>query len=96
VKSKVLDIAIANFLHENALPFNTAGLPSLAVLVDQCINFSQQRAGSKYKAPNQHKVGRLLLESAYEHTPASAQPIMDRANFCCKKALQNTGISWVE
>ena len=79
VESKMLDTTIANFFYENALPFNIADSPSLATLVDQCIEFGQQHPGRKYKAPNRRKISGQLLESAYEHTAATSQPIMDRA-----------------
>ena len=64
----MLDTTIANFFHENALQFNIADSPSLAAVVDQCIEFGQQHPGLKYKAPNRRKIGGPLLESAYEHT----------------------------
>jgi hypothetical protein len=46
-------------------------------VVDQpeCIEFSHQHAGRKYKAPNRRKIGGQLLESAYEHTAAAAQRV---------------------
>jgi hypothetical protein len=39
-------LLLASF-YENALPFNIADSPSLAAVVDQCIEFSQQHPGSK-------------------------------------------------
>ena len=67
--------------HENALPFNVADSPSLAHMVEKCIEFGQQHPGHKYKAPlpNRRRNGGALLDSAYENTAASVQPIMDRA-----------------
>ena len=64
------------------MPFNIADSPSLAAVVDQCIEFGQQHPGRKYKTPNERKIGGPLLESAYDYedtTTAAAQPIMDRA-----------------
>jgi hypothetical protein len=46
---------------------------------DEDIEFGQQHPCRKYKAPNRRKIGGPLLESAYEDTAASVQPIMDRA-----------------
>ena len=63
----------------NAMPFNVADLPSFAVMGDQCIEFCQQHPGRKYKSPNRRRIGGALLDSAYEDTGASVQPIIDRA-----------------
>ena len=49
VESKMLDTTIANFFHENALQFNIADSPSLAAVVDQCIEFGQQHPGANIK-----------------------------------------------
>jgi hypothetical protein len=46
---------------------------------DEDIEFVQQQPRRKYKAPNRHRIGGPLLESAYEDTAASVQPIMDKA-----------------
>jgi len=61
------------------LPFTVADSPSLARLVEQCIEFGQQHTGRKYKAPNRSRIAGPLLESAYEDTAALVQPVMDRA-----------------
>ena len=79
VESKTLDSAIANVFYENALPFNVADSPSLAHMVEKCIEFGQQHPGRKYKAPNRKRIGGALLDTAYEDTAASVQPIVDRA-----------------
>jgi hypothetical protein len=79
IESKTLDSAIANVFYENALPFTVADSPSLARLVEQCIEFGQQHPGRKYKAPNRRRIAGPLLESAYEDTAALVQPVMDRA-----------------
>ena len=55
VESKMLDTTFANFFYENALPFNIADLPSLAAVVDQCIEFGEQHPGRRYKAPNRRR-----------------------------------------
>ena len=47
-------------------------------MVEQCIEFGQQYPGRKYTAPNQLRIGGALLDSAYEDTGASVQPIIDR------------------
>jgi hypothetical protein len=86
VESKTLDAANVSrecfvsrdVFHENALPFNVADSPSLAHMVKKCIEFGQQHPGDKYKA-NRRRIGGALLDSAYENTAASVQPIMDRA-----------------
>ena len=86
VESKTLDAAIVSrecfvsrdVFHENALPFNVADSPSLAHMVEKCIEFGQQHPGDKYKA-NRRRIGGALLDSAYEDTAATVQPIMDRA-----------------
>ena len=39
VESKTLDSAIANVFYDNALPFNVADSPSLAHMVEKCIEF---------------------------------------------------------
>ena len=64
----MLDTTIANFFNENALP---CGFAKLLISV---LN-SVQHAGRKKKAPNRHKIGGQLLESAYEHTAAAAQRV---------------------
>ena len=74
-----LDTVIANVVYENALPFNVADSSSFAVMVEQCIKFGQQNPGRKYKVPNRRRIGGALLDSAYEDTGASVQPIIDRA-----------------
>jgi len=79
VESKTLDSTIANFIYENALSFHVADTQSFAAVVDQCIEFGQQHPGRKYKAPTRRRIGGPLLDSAYEDTAASVQPIMDRA-----------------
>ena len=79
VESKTLDSAIANYFYENALPFNVADSPSLAHMVEMCIEFSQQHPGRKYKSPNRMRICGVLLDSAYKDTASSIQPIMDRA-----------------
>ena len=79
VESKTLDSAIANVFYENALPFNVADSPSLAHMVEKCIEFGQQHPGRKYKAQNRKRIGGALLDTAYEDTAASVQPIVDRA-----------------
>ncbi len=77
VESKTLDSAIADVLYENALPFNVADChststsPSLAHMVEQCIEFGQHHPGRKYKAPNRRRISGALLDSAYEDTAAS-------------------------
>ena len=80
VESKMLDTTIANFFYENALPFNIADSPSLAAVVDQCIEFGQQHPGPKYKAPNRRKICGPLLEPAFEDTTASAQLVYIYSN----------------
>ena len=54
VDSKQLDSTIANFFYENALSFNVADTPSLAAVVEECIEFGRQHPGRKYKAPHRH------------------------------------------
>ena len=61
IESKTLDSAIANVFYENALPFTVADSPSLARLVEQCIEFGQQNPGRKYKAPNRRRIAGPLL-----------------------------------
>ena len=75
VESKTLDTVIANVFYENALPFNVADLSSFAVMLEQCIKFGQQNPGRKYKVPIRRRIGGALLDSAYEDTVASVQPI---------------------
>ena len=84
VELKTLDSVIANVSYENAmqfnaLPFNVADSPSFAVMVDQCIEFCKQHSCRKYKAQNRRRIGGALLDSAYEDTGASLQPIINRA-----------------
>lgn len=79
VESKMLDATIASFFYENALSFNVADSPSLAAVIDQCIEFGQQHPGRRYKAPNRRRISGPLLDSAFEATTLQAQPIIDRA-----------------
>ncbi len=79
VESKMLDSTIANFIYENDLSFNVADTQSFAAVLVQCIEFGQQHPGRKYKAPNRRRIGGPLLDSAYEDTAASLQPIIDKA-----------------
>ena len=66
-------------MYENTLQFNVADLQSLAAVVDECIEFSQQHQWYKYKALNQQRNGGQIFDSANEDPAASVQPIMDRA-----------------
>ena len=79
VESKTLDSTIANYFYDNVLAFNVADSPSLAAVIDLCLEFSQQYPGHKYKVLNRRRLGGLLLEAACEDTAALVQPIMDRA-----------------
>jgi hypothetical protein len=65
----MLDTTIANFFEGKCFAVR------IRQVVDQCIEFSHQHAGRKYKAPNRRKIGGQLLESAYEHTAAAAQRV---------------------
>ena len=58
-----------------------ADSPSLAYMVEKCIEFGQQHPWRKYKAPNRKRIGGpgAPLDSAYDDIAASVQPIMDRA-----------------
>ena len=80
VDSKQLDSTIANFFYENALSFNVADTPSLAAVVEECIEFGRQHPGRKYKAPHRRKIGGQLPDSAYD------EPIMVYI-YCNKKAV---------
>ena len=75
----MLDATLAIFFYQNALSFNVADSPSLAAVINECIEFGQQLPGRRYKAPNQRRISGPLLESAYEATTVSVQPIIDRA-----------------
>jgi hypothetical protein len=64
--------------YENALPFRIADSQSLAAAADQSFDFGEQHPGCSYKDPNQRKISGPLIESAFEDTTATAQPIMYR------------------
>ena len=66
--SKAIDYAIASFIYENALLFNVADSQTVAALIDQCIEFSQQHQEHKDKVPNHRRISAQFLESAYENT----------------------------
>ena len=74
----MLYAAIASFFYENALSFNVVDSPSFTAVINHCIDFGTQHPGRRYKAPNRRKIGGPLLDTAYEATTVSAQPIIDR------------------
>ena len=75
----MLDATLASFFYENALSFNVADSPSLAAVINECIEFGQHHPGRRYKAPKRRRISGPLLESAYEATTVSAQLIIDRS-----------------
>ena len=79
VESKMLVATLASFFYENALSFNVADSPSLAAVINECIEFGQHHPGRRYKAPKRRRTSGPLLESAYEATTVSAQLIIDRS-----------------
>ena len=74
----MLYATIASFFYENVLSFNVADSPSFKTVINHCIDFGKQHPGRRYKAPNRRKIGGPLLDTAYEATTVSAQPIIDR------------------
>jgi len=91
VESKTLDSVIADVFYENALPFNVADLPSLARMVEKCIEFGQQhpgrsRAGRRVQSPQSRQGGpwppgwQLLLPDRRRSAARPDKESMDRGS----------------
>ncbi len=59
-ESQRMDIAIANFVHSNCLPFSLTKCPKFLTVIAEAKN-----DGTKYLPPNQNQMSRTLLDGLY-------------------------------
>ena len=76
---KHLDLAVARFFFENAIPFNVASSSSFSNMIEESMAFRLQNSVESYKTPNRKKLSGQLLDDVYESIQESVLPVLAAA-----------------
>jgi hypothetical protein len=77
--NKHLDLAVARFFFENAIPFNVASSSSFSNMIVESMAFRLQNSVESYKTPNRKKLSGQLLDDVYTSIQESVLPVLAAA-----------------
>ena len=74
---KHLDLAVARFFFENAIPFNVASSSSFSNMIEESMAFRLQNSVESYKTPNHKKLSGQLLDNVHTSIQESVLPVQN-------------------